>query len=77
MRKATRATVAALVMAIVMAFSAGSAFAGWSWEDCPPASIHETQHASDTATTRVTQNSHADNANIHATTANPGQKFVP
>ncbi len=38
MRKATRAVVAALVLAIVMAFSAGSAFAGWGWEDCPPAS---------------------------------------
>ena len=38
MRKATSTILAALIVAVVMAMSAGPALAGWAWDDSVPAS---------------------------------------
>ena len=77
MRKSGKAIVAAVAMAILMAFSSASAFAGWSWDDCPPGSANEQVHASQTAADHVKGLEGPKNANVHAggEGGNPGNKF--
>lgn len=49
MRKAALTVTATLLLVFMTALSAGSALAGWAWEDCPPVSSQGQAHASDTA----------------------------
>lgn len=79
MMKIGKTGVAAVVVGLLMTVSSGSAFAGWAWDDCPPASSNETAHASQTAADHVAGLQGPVNANSHAGNSavdgNPGSKF--
>ncbi len=77
MKKSAKAIVVSLVLVIVMAVSGGTAFAGWGWEDCPPASGSAVEHMSPTAEFHVGGLQAPLAANDHATTENPGKKPAP
>ncbi len=77
MRNRFRTAVVVLIIAIVAAFSATPALAGWGWEDCPPASVKveggTPPHMSANAIERLMELSPGDRANEHAR-YNPGNK---
>ncbi len=73
MKKTVLTVMATLFLVLMMVLSAGSALAGWGWEDCPPVSSHGVEHLSSQAYSQIVDLSAPEGANINART-NPGDK---
>ena len=75
MRKTALTVMATLVMVLMLALSAGSAVAGWGWEDCPPVSGQGQVHlVNGNASSHIIGLTAPENANTNARTTNPGNK---
>jgi hypothetical protein len=75
MRKGVLTIVAVLMLALALVATSSVAFAGFGWDDCPPASSQGVANRSEVATGHVFGLLPPEGANSNATTTNPGNKF--